>query len=94
MSQRDVYHSWCPPEEPAPVPEAPKPVTKTTVLLADAHFAFNQSSILDTQSLDNLINQINLHQVNIDTVAIIGYADLIGKRDYNYQLAMRRAKAV
>jgi len=34
------------------------------------------------------------HMVEADTLTIVGYADRIGKADYNQKLAMRRAQAV
>ncbi len=43
--------------------------------------------------LDSLVDIIK-NSTEVQSVSIIGYADMIGSSDYNYRLSKRRAKAV
>lgn len=56
------------------------------------YFAFDSAVLTEDAyvKLDSIVDAIK----NNGSVDIIGFADMIGSNDYNYQLSMRRAQAV
>jgi OOP family OmpA-OmpF porin len=77
---------------PAPAP-APAPAVIHT-LSADSLFAFDKALLTPVArtSLDDLAH--DTAGQDVESISITGYADRIGKPDYNLQLSQRRADAV
>lgn len=59
------------------------------------YFDFDSASLTPAAraKLDSLVDII-MNSSEVDSVNIVGYADMIGSKDYNYRLSMRRAKSV
>lgn len=59
------------------------------------YFDFNSARLTPAAKakLDSLVDIIK-NSTTVESVSIIGYADMIGSSDYNYGLSKRRAKAV
>lgn len=81
-----------PPPAPAPV-EAPKPWVKVK-LEADSLFGFDQATLQTDgkHALDKLL--VELKNVNVDKIQVIGHTDRLGSKTYNEKLSTRRAEAV
>ncbi len=83
---------------PAPVAApvaapAPKPWVKVK-LQADSLFGFDQDRLQTDgkQALDKLL--LELKEVNVEAIQVIGHTDRLGTPAYNDKLSMRRAEAV
>jgi OOP family OmpA-OmpF porin len=83
---------------PAPVAApvaapAPKPWVKVK-LQADSLFGFDQDRLQadGQQALDKLM--VELKDVNVEAIQVIGHTDRLGTPAYNDKLSMRRAEAV
>ena len=59
------------------------------------YFDFDSSRLTPAAKakLDSLVDIIK-NSTQVESVSIVGYADMIGSSDYNYRLSKRRAKAV
>lgn len=59
------------------------------------YFDFDSASLTPAAraKLDSLVDIIT-SSTQVQSVSIIGYADMIGSSDYNYRLSKRRAKSV
>lgn len=88
--------------KPAPVvqapPPAPKPAPARTVVAREArtvYFDFDSDDLTSEARgrLDHLASTLK-KAGDVQRADIVGYADPMGKRDYNYALSARRAKAV
>ena len=89
-------------DEPAPqtapvAPQKPKPAAPKTFSVnfeTEPLFSFDRSEIRADQraKLDEFIS--GLGGAQYDSIAVVGYADRIGTKDYNQKLSERRAEAV
>lgn len=59
------------------------------------YFDFNSSRLTPAAQakLDSLVDVIK-NSKSVESVSIVGYADMIGSSDYNYRLSQRRAESV
>ncbi len=59
------------------------------------YFDFDSAALTPAAKakLDSLVDIIT-SSTNVESVSIVGYADAIGDKGYNYRLSQRRAKAV
>jgi OmpA-OmpF porin, OOP family len=78
---------------PAPAPMA-KPAAQKVTMASDVLFDFDKSVVKPTgkDTLDSLIGQIG--GIDLEVVIAVGYADMIGSKEYNQKLSVRRAEAV
>ncbi len=62
--------------------------------LLTIYFAFDSSGLTPaaTAKLDSLVDMLS--GSNVESVDIVGFADMIGNSDYNYNLSRRRGKSV
>lgn len=81
---------------PAPMPAAPAaPLPWVKVKLqADSLFGFDQDALQadGKQALDKLL--IELKDVNVEAIQVLGHTDRLGAAAYNDKLSLRRAQAV
>ena len=79
-------------EQPAPAP-APQVIEKVN-LSSDVLFEFDKAELRPAgeKKLDELAS--GLKDARVDRVQIVGYADRIGKEQYNEDLSKRRAESV
>jgi outer membrane protein OmpA-like peptidoglycan-associated protein len=89
-----------PPPAPAPVPVPPPPAAPVPkaevkfILLEDAHFGFDKST-LTKEGEEILKRNIQVMKDNpAIQVRVAGYASASGTEDYNQKLSERRAKTV
>jgi len=76
-----------------------QPEYKEYVLSGDVLFKFGKSMRHDMspqgrQAVASLIAQLHEDRVNLDSIAVIGHTDPIGKESSNYALGARRASTV
>jgi outer membrane protein OmpA-like peptidoglycan-associated protein len=67
---------------------------RTTVLAADALFAFNEATL--TQRGEATLNNFaqGLRDASVNSIQVVGHTDLLGSDAYNQQLSERRANTV
>jgi outer membrane protein OmpA-like peptidoglycan-associated protein len=67
---------------------------RTTVLAADALFAFNEATL--TQRGEATLNNFaqGLRDASVNSIQVVGHTDPLGSDAYNQQLSERRANAV
>ncbi len=95
---QDTQDDCAPPPPPAPpVAKAPPPPPPPKIMLDQRTIYFDfDSAALTPESiskLDALVNIINGSK-RILSAGAVGYADQMGKEDYNVKLSQRRAAAV
>jgi OOP family OmpA-OmpF porin len=79
---------------PAPAPLAAAPVLEKITLSTDVLFEFNKAELREggKEKLDELAQKSQ--GAEVDRIVLSGYADRIGKEEYNRELSEKRAQAV
>ena len=79
---------------PSPAPLAAAPVLEKITLSTDVLFEFNKAELRESgkEKLDELAQKSQ--GADVDRIVLAGYADRIGKEEYNRELSEKRAQAV
>lgn len=98
MAEGDACAPPAPKPIPAPVVQAPPPPPPAPVINREArtvYFDFDKYGLRaeSVQKLDTLIAHVSRSKA-ITGVGIAGFADQMGKNDYNLELSKKRAKMV